>query len=120
MSLRDPHNLAARNLLAQRLTDRHGIDPLDAHTAVTRVAIGLPTEHELVIRQEASAVLEEVSAELRARLMEAFAPLMAAMQAFGETLARALEQLPQPPGRGARSRPAWQSPYGPPRKGHRS
>lgn len=115
MSHRDPDNLAARNLIAQRLTEHHGLDPLDAHTAVTRVYLGLPTEHEHLVRQEARAIIDE----FMERITAAFAPIAAAMKAFGETLARTLEQLPPPSGRGARSRPAWQSPYGPPRQGHR-
>jgi hypothetical protein len=116
MSPRDPANLAARNLLAERVADRHGIDPLDAHTAVTRLHLGLPSEHEHLVRQELATVI----AELRAHLAEILAPITAAMQAFGEAITRAMAQLPPPPsGRGARSRPAWQSPYGPPRKGHR-
>jgi hypothetical protein len=112
-------NLAARNHIAARLITHHGLDPLEAHTAVTRVHLGLPTEHELLVCQEARAAMNEAAEELRQRLIEAFAPIAAAMKAFSETLARTLEQLPQPPGRSVRSRPAWQSPYGPPRKGHR-
>jgi hypothetical protein len=108
-------SLVARNHIAARLITHHGLDPLDAHTAVTRVHLGLPTEHEHLVRQEARAIINE----FQQAITEAFAPIAAAMKAFGETLARTLEQLPQTPGRGARSRPAWQSPYGPPQKGHR-
>lgn len=116
MSTRDPHNLAARNLLAGRVADRHGIDLLDAHIAVTRLHLGLPSEHEHLVRQELAAVI----AELRTHLAEMLAPITAAMKAFGEAITRTVVQLPPPSGRGARSRPAWQSPYGPPRKGHRT
>lgn len=116
MSSRAPASLAARDLLAARLIERHNLDPLDAHTAVTRIHLGLPSEHEHLVRQELAAVI----AELRAHLAEMLAPITAAMKAFGEAITRTMAQLPPPPGRGARSRPAWQSPYGPPRKGHRS
>ncbi|MFE3578745.1 hypothetical protein [Streptomyces vinaceus] len=108
-------SLLARNHIAARLITRHGLDPLDAHTAVTRVHLGLPTEHEHLVRQEARAIIDE----LQQALTEAFAPIAAAMRSLGEAVARAVEQLPQPPAAGARPRPAWQSPYGPPRKGHR-
>ncbi|MCX5587581.1 hypothetical protein [Streptomyces erythrochromogenes] len=115
MSSRDPSNLAARNLIAERLITRHNLDPLEAHTAVTRVHLGLPTEHDPLVRQEAQAIIDE----FQQQLTEAFAPLAAAMRTFAENLARTLEQLPPSPGRGNQPRPAWQSPYGPPRKGHR-
>lgn len=108
-------NLTARNHIAARLITHHHLDPLEAHTAVTRVHLGLPTEYEALVRQEARAIVNELQQALTA----AFAPIAAAMKAFGETLARTLEQLPQPPRSGARPRPAWQSPYGPPRQGHR-
>ncbi|MCY0960835.1 hypothetical protein [Streptomyces sp. H27-H5] len=115
MSTRDPSNLAARNLLAQRLVDHHGLDPIDAHTAVSRVHYGLDTEHEHLVRQEASAVLDEVSTALRTHLVKLVAALAPRLQEVGEAAARALEQITRPP----RPRPAWQSPYGPARKGHR-
>ncbi|MFJ1865514.1 hypothetical protein ACIOD1_12865 [Streptomyces sp. NPDC088097] len=114
MSPRDPANLAARNLLAARLIERHGLDPLDAHAAVTRLHCGLPTEHEVIARQEVRAIV----GELQQRLTEALAPIATAIRAFGEAITRSMAQLP-PPGRSQRARPAWQSPYGPPRKGHR-
>lgn len=116
MSTRAPSNLAARNLLAERVAARHSIDLLDAHIAVTRLHLGLPSEHEHLVRQELAAVI----AELRAHLAEMLAPITAAMQALGEAITRTMAQLPPSSGRGARPRPAWQSPYGPPRKGHRS
>ncbi|MER6778482.1 MULTISPECIES: hypothetical protein [unclassified Streptomyces] len=114
----DPPMLSARNLLAQRLVTRHGIDPLEAHTAVTRLHLGMPTEHEQLIREEAAAVV----AEFRQALIEAFAPVNAAMKALVEAVAHAMAQLHQAtnPVLRPRSRPAWQSPYGPPRKGQRS
>lgn len=120
MSTCDPANLAARNLIAARLIEHQALDPLDAHTAVTRVAIGMPTEHEDLVRQEASAALDEMTAVLREHFIRMFAAVAPAIQAFGEAIARAVEQLPQPPSRVPQSRPAWQSPYGPPQKGHRS
>ncbi|THA56124.1 hypothetical protein [Streptomyces sp. A1136] len=115
MSIRDPHALAARNLLAARLTEHHGLDPLDAHTAVTRVYLGMPTEHETLVRQEARALISE----FMERVTAAFAPISAAMQALGEAITRAAAQLPQPSGRRQRPRPAWQSPYGPPHRRNR-
>ncbi|MEU9000505.1 hypothetical protein [Streptomyces sp. NPDC048551] len=119
MSNHDPDALAARNLLAARLTERHDLDPLDAHTAVSRVHYGLPTEHKALVRHEASAFLDEAYTELKARIVEALAPMAAAWQALGEAIARTVAQLPHPPARSPQPRPAWQSPYGPPRKGHR-
>lgn len=109
-------SLLARNHVAARLITHHNLDPIDAHTAVTRVHLGLPTEHEALVRQEARAIIDELQQALTA----AFAPIAAAMQTLGETMSRLVAQLPATPGRGARSRPAWQSPYGPPQKGHRS
>ncbi|MFD3717244.1 hypothetical protein [Streptomyces sp. NPDC058674] len=120
MSHRDPANLAARNLIAARLTERHGLDPLDAHTAVSSLYYGLPTEHQQLIQQETDAVLRERASELQARIVEAFAPLVTAFQALGEATARAREQHQALFARSPRPRPAWQSPYGPPWKGHRS
>ncbi|MGW5852114.1 hypothetical protein ACWFQ8_29910 [Streptomyces sp. NPDC055254] len=116
MSTRTPGSLIARNHVAARLITHHDLDPLEAHIAVTRVHCGLPTEHEALVRQEARAIIDE----LQQRLIEAFAPIATAMKALGETIARTAAQLPPPPARAPRSRPAWQSPYGSPRKGHRS
>ncbi|MGW1938988.1 hypothetical protein [Streptomyces goshikiensis] len=115
MNSQHPGSLIARNHVAQRLITHHHLNPLEAHTAVTRVHCGMPTEHEALVRQEARAIIDE----LQQYLTEALAPIAAAMQALGEAFARAVAQLPPPPDRSVRPRPAWQSPYGPPRRGHR-
>lgn len=117
----NPGTRIARGVLARRLVVRHGLDPLAAYMAVTRVDHGLPTEHEQLVRAEARAVVEEVCAPAIRRIREALDALTPAlrlvaerMQAAAASMTRAGFALAPPPPPRRPDRPAWQSKYGPP------
>jgi hypothetical protein len=107
----------AREVLIRRLVDHHGLIRMTARSAVLAVERGQPSRYEHLVRTEANAVIADVSIRIRVSL-QPFAEAMA--QAF-RRIAEAInamrqdqyELAPPPPRR--RERPAWQSPYGPPR-----
>lgn len=126
MSTRDHADLYVRNIIALRLVTHRGLDPLEAHMAVTRVVHGMPTEHELLVRVEASAALNELMAPICAQVAEFLRAIQPAMQAAATAVGNAMKgiasvraALEAPPLRPEQLRPAWQSPYGPAQKGHR-
>ncbi|WP_435609990.1 hypothetical protein [Streptomyces sp. C10-9-1] len=109
-----PTNYAVRDAIARRLVDRHGLSHLAAHTAVARAAAGVPGRHHDLVLAEQDALIEESLAQLKA-FTEAIAPAVQQLTATVVRLMDALEPLTAP----RRTRPAWQSPYGPQQKGHR-
>ena len=107
----------AREVLIRRLVDHHGLTRMTARHAVFAVERGHSSRYEHLVRTEANAVIADVSARIRASL-QPFAEAMAeAFRRVAEAV-NAMRQdqyeLAPPPARRS-DRPAWQSPYGPPR-----
>lgn len=119
-----PWNPRPRSFLAQRLIDRHGIDPAAAEHATACLARGEDAPHADLVRAEVHDLLTEMATSLNQAMRDLAEVLIPAFQALGETAKRAASrtqddfQLMQGAGQ-ARERPAWQSTYGPPQKGHR-
>ena len=104
-----------RNIIIQRLIDRHGLDADEAHAAVFAAERGQGGDHARLAAVEAQAALNEVAAQIRAavqpmlqRVTDQFRQIKEAFQQLPE----AVDYKPAP----RRDRPAWQTPYGPPRR----
>lgn len=103
-------------VLIQRLTDRHGLSRQEAAAAVLAAERGQDNEHARLAATEAQAVMGEISAQFRA----AFQPMVQHMteqfakinEAFRQVAEAVNSEIPGKPPR-LRTRPAWQSPYGP-------
>lgn len=123
--------LAAHTLLVQRLIDRHGLDPVEAHAAVASALRGITDgPHAQLVAAEARAALSETYAAVAARSAEALRSITEAFRALGEAVRRAMTPVrsdyvlappvpgtPTPP-RARDGRPPWQTPYGPPARRH--
>ncbi|MFI5992448.1 hypothetical protein ACIBAC_11425 [Streptomyces sp. NPDC051362] len=114
-----------REILIQRLIERHGLTRMTARHAVRAAERGSDSERAELVRAEARAV----TAEMAERIRFAFQPMaeaaITALKQLSESIARlradshAFRHLPEAvdckptlP----RDRPAWQSPYGPARR----
>ncbi|MFF4292160.1 hypothetical protein ACFY0N_00720 [Streptomyces vinaceus] len=101
-------------MLVGRLIDRHGLTPDEAVTAVAQRGRRETGPHTDLVTLEATAVLEEAFAPIRA-LMDAFKPIAEAAAVVMADLARALRTAHERQAVAPHaSRPAWASPYGPP------
>lgn len=124
----DPETVArhaVQDAVARRLVLNHGLNPLAAHMAATRMTHGLPGRNVDLARDELHEVLTDISHNMTAVLAEFLRRAIPAMRALGEAATRALGALgqlkqsdfvqsgPTQPAR-PHDRPAWQSPYGPP------
>lgn len=105
-----------RNMLIQRLIDRHGLTADEARAAILDAERGQQGPHTELAGLEAQAALDEIRAAFRA----AFQPLLERVTAQFAQLKEAFQHLPEAAGcndcgRPARrrDRPAWQTPYGP-------
>ncbi|WP_228976704.1 hypothetical protein [Streptomyces sp. DH12] len=106
-------SVRAAQLLIGRLVKRHGLTVEEAVAAVAQRRRREAGPHTDLVVAEATAVLAEVLAPVRA-VMEALRPMAQAAAAAMADLARALRQAATAT-RGTRAdRPAWASPYGPP------
>jgi hypothetical protein len=109
--LTDPTRLA----IIARLVERHGLTQDQAALAVDNASQGIHDDHTALIT---SAVLGMAS--------EQWAQLIQAMQPIFQTIVQALDTAMKQTARYAEiinppavaDRPAWQSPHGPPQKGH--
>ncbi|MFD0209174.1 hypothetical protein ACFVH9_08550 [Streptomyces hirsutus] len=110
-----PEQARAALWLTGRLIKRHGLTVEEAVTAVAQKQRQETGPHTHLVAAEAAAVMSEATATLRA-LMDAVRPAAEAAAAAMAALVRALQTAPQPPARARRDRPAWVSPYGPPRR----
>lgn len=123
--------MAARDHLAQRLVDRHDLDPMEAYAAVSRMHLGITTgPHAQLVADEARAALAELHAAVAARVGEAMRSITEAFRPLAAAAARAMQATradyalaPPPPGtpappRARDGRPPWQTPYGPPARRH--
>lgn len=106
-------------VLVRRLIERHGLTETEARAAVLAAERGQDAEHARLAAVEASAVIAEVSAQFRA----AFEPMIRRVADQMRQIKEAFQHLPEAVGCGdcgkparRRDRPAWQSPYGPPRR----
>jgi len=112
--------------LARRLTERHGLTPEQARTAVLEAEQGRDTEHARLAALEARAALEEIHAHFRAGFQAFAERVTQQFRQVADQFARmkeALAHLPEAEGCNdcgkpprPRDRPAWQSPYGPPQR----
>ncbi|AMW11633.1 hypothetical protein A4E84_20325 [Streptomyces qaidamensis] len=112
--------LAAREILTRRLVERHGLTRLTARRAVLAVEQGQDTPHAALVRAEAREVMRpvhEAFERLREQLRPTFEAYGRMLRAFTENLSRSAlsEHQERRPVRRP-DRPAWQSPYGPPRR----
>ncbi len=113
-------------VLVRRLMDRHGLDIDQARAAVLAAERGQDTEHARLASEEARACLEEINAQFRASFQAFAERVTEQFQQVAEQFGRmkeALQRLPEAVGSDdcgkpprLRDRPAWQSPYGPPRR----
>lgn len=126
----------ARDLLVQRLVDRHGLDQDAAYAAVARAQLGTTGgPHEQLVRDEAQVVLAEVHSAVAARAAAALRSITESLRSLGEAARAAIASTqgdfelsprpdqrspaePPPRAAGRRDRPAWQTPYGPPTHHH--
>lgn len=110
-----------RTALIRRLVDRHGLDEQAAATAVDRARAGEDTPHAALIDAEARAVIAEAMRPFIEHVTEMWRAIEPALRGLAQQFAALAEQprradeyvLAPPP---ARDRPAWQSPYGPPKR----
>jgi hypothetical protein len=111
--------LAAREILTRRLVERHGLTRFTAHRAVLAVAQGRETQHADLVRAEAAEVMRPV-VEAMQQFREQVRPIAEAMAKTLRAAADAIRaaQTHAQQHTTPRGRPAWQSPYGPPRKRH--
>ena len=117
---REPAPRRTRNLLIQRLIDRHNLAADYATAAVLAIERGLTDgPHAELAAAEARAVMNEMVERLRIAIQPMAEGAVAALKQLSESLARLRESTstddcskPTRP----RDRPAWQSPYGPPRR----
>jgi len=105
-----------RNILIQRLIERHGLDVDTAQAAVLAAERGQTDGDAALAAAEAQAVLDEIAAQFRA----AFRPMMQRVVDQFRQIKEAFQHLPEAVGCNdcgkpvrPRDRPAWQSPYGP-------
>ncbi|MDT6983719.1 hypothetical protein ACFSUJ_12095 [Streptomyces lusitanus] len=112
--------MAAREVVARRLVDEHGLTPDDAAAAVHAVETGQPTEHHHLV----TAAAQAAAAELAQRLGQVFAAFTRALEPMARAAAAVVRQLDdalRAAGHrasssrrgGRRERKAWESPYGP-------
>ena len=102
-----------RNVIVQRLIDRHGLNADEAHAALLAAERGQDSEQARLAAAEAQAALNEVAAQIRAAVQ----PMIQRVADQFRQIKEVLQQLPEvvdykPAPR--RDRPAWQTPYGPP------
>ncbi|MGY3199794.1 hypothetical protein [Streptomyces sp. TE5632] len=110
-----PEQARAALLLTGRLIQRHGLTVEEAVTAVAQKQRKETGPHTHLVAAEAAAVMSEATATLRA-FTDALRPAVEAAAAAIAALVRTLQTAPQPAARTRRDRPAWASPYGPPRR----
>ncbi|MFE3378779.1 hypothetical protein [Streptomyces anulatus] len=106
------HETRAAALLISRLVRLRGLTALEALAAVDQAHRKATGPHTHLVHQEATQLLTEMTASVRAAL-EALRPVAAAAARAMADLSRALA----PVARQATTRPdrpAWASPYGPP------
>ncbi len=114
---RPVRGFSPRDILIRRLVDRHGLTRMTARHAVIAVEEGRTSDRTELVQAEACAVMAETMQQIR----EAFRPMAESMIEAFKQLVQAFERLGvtaeagSAPGR-RRDRPAWQSPYGPPRR----
>lgn len=112
-----------RATLAQRLIDRHDMDPLDAALAVWNFMRGIDGPHTELVRAEGRELLAEIFAPMTKALQELMAAVAPAFKAAVEAVQRASTAVQSDyvlvSAAKTRDRPAWQSPHGPAQKGHR-
>jgi len=108
-----------RNVIVQRLIDRRDLTPEEARSAILAAERGQTGPHAELAAVEAQAALDEIAASFRA----AFRPMLERAAAQFVQIKEALQRLPDPVGcevhgkpARRRDRPAWQTPYGPPRR----
>lgn len=106
-----------RNVLIQRLIERHGLSVEAARAAILAAERGQTGPHTELAAREAQAALDEATAQFRA----AFLPLIQRVADQFRQIKAAFQHLPEAVGcdncgnpTRHRDRPAWQSPYGPP------
>ncbi|WP_329140997.1 hypothetical protein [Streptomyces sp. NBC_00670] len=112
------------DLLVTRVAIRVGIPPIKAHLAVRRVALGLtPDQYTPLVLEEARLAAQEAAQRTGQLITDIRRVLMPQMRALSRTARHAAEALDQlglvnQEGMPVRrqDRPAWQSPYGPPKR----
>lgn len=107
----------AREILIRRLVEHHGLTRMTARHAVLAVEQGRSSRYEDLVRTEADAFMRDVSIRIRASLQPFAEAMASALRRIAEAVrSRQQDQyeLVPPPARRP-DRPAWQSPYGPPR-----
>ncbi|KPI33341.1 hypothetical protein OV450_1429 [Actinobacteria bacterium OV450] len=111
-----PPQARAALMLIHRLIRNHGLTVEEAVTAVAQRRRHETGPHTHLVTAEATAVLDEAFAPIRA-LMEALKPVAEALTAAMAELAARLRPVAEQAANAtatATSRPAWASPYGPP------
>lgn len=108
---------AGREILIQRLVDRHGFTRPIALEVVSAMEAGRDTPHAELVRAEANAVMRETMGRLREALRPMFESWAEAMRRLAESVKVATVDCDScgTPAR-RHDRPAWQSPYGPARR----
>jgi hypothetical protein len=112
--------LAAREILTRRLVERHGLTRFTARRVVIAVERGHDTPHADLVRAEAHEVMRpvcEAFSRLREQLRSVFEANSGMLRALADSLRRSGLAENQDGRRTRRpDRPAWQTPYGPPRR----
>lgn len=117
--VRMPFGGGPREILIQRLIERHGLTRMTARHAVMAAERGGDSERAELVRAEAQAIAAEMRLRIRIALQPMAEAAIRALRQLGESLKQLQEARvcdshgrPLPP----RDRPPWQSPYGPPRR----
>lgn len=111
--------VAGRDVLTRRLIDRHDLTPEEARDAVLAVDRGEGGVHAELVAAEARAIAAEMTARIRIALQPMAEAAINTLKQLSESLAQLRQAgLCDNDGKPARrrDRPAWQTPYGPPRR----
>lgn len=119
--VRMPDISFVRSYLVRRLIEDRGLDPDAARHAVLAAERGEHTEYTAVLHAEARAVVAQTkntAARVMADFLRAMRPALDALAKATEQAAKAFEaaDYARKAAIAPRDRPAWQSPYGPPRR----